>query len=100
MNINPKVGGSIRPEVASTTPSIDQADKAIAPVPSAAPVAARNDQVQISDAGRALAARDSSKTSLDPARAAQIRQRVLDGAYNSLSVVDEVANRILKSGDL
>jgi negative regulator of flagellin synthesis FlgM len=97
MKVNPNVGGAIRPEAANTTPSVDLP---VAAVPSAAPVAARNDKVQISDAGRALAARGSSTSGLDPERAAQIRQRVLDGAYNSLSVVDEVARRIQSSGDL
>jgi flagellar biosynthetic protein FliS len=56
--------------------------------------------VQISDAGRALDARGNKDTQLTPERIAQIRQRVLDGAYNSLAVVDEVARRILGSGDL
>jgi predicted TIM-barrel enzyme len=107
MQIHPKSGGPSRPEVASSTQSVDKASKApVAPaaaVTAAAAVtsaAGRSDKVQISDAGRALAAREGSNTGLSPERAAQIRQRVLDGAYNSLGVVDEVARRILSSGDL
>jgi negative regulator of flagellin synthesis FlgM len=98
MQIKPQ-SGVVRPEVAGTAP----ATKSDKPVAAAAPVAAvgttRSDNVQISDAGRALAARGGT-SSLSPERAAQVRQRVLDGAYNSLTVVDEVARRILGSGDL
>ena len=57
--------------------------------------------VEISDAGRALAAREGDgRRGLDPARAAQIRGRVLSGAYDTLEVVDAVARRLLDSGDL
>ena len=41
-----------------------------------------------------------SRTHLDPARLAEIRQRILDGAYDSLETVEQVARRILASGDL
>jgi hypothetical protein len=61
----------------------------------------RSDKVEISDAGRALAARDRDAASgLDPARAAKIRGRILSGAYDTLEVVDAVARRLLDSGDL
>jgi negative regulator of flagellin synthesis FlgM len=100
MKINSNSGSPIRP--ASATPSsVDKLEKSSVTPSAAVPSAAgRNDKVQISDAGRALAAREGSASSLNPERAAQIRQRVLDGAYNSLGVVDEVARRILNSGDL
>ena len=42
----------------------------------------------------------SPKSHTDPARLAEIRQRILDGAYNSLETVERVARRILSSGDL
>ncbi len=62
----------------------------------------RSDSVQISDAGRSLAGRASTdhKTSLDPERVAELRTKVLTGAYNTLDVVDQVARRILTRGDL
>ena len=67
-------------------------------------VSRRNDQVQISDAGLALAsdsASESTATStLDPQRTEEIRGRILSGAYNSLSMAQQVAQSILKSGDL
>ena len=57
--------------------------------------------MEISDAGRALAARDGdSAGGLDPARAARIRGRILSGAYDTLEVVDAVSRRLLDSGDL
>lgn len=62
----------------------------------------RGDNVQISDAGRALAAQASSGTrgELTPERISQVRERILSGAYNSLEVVDQVARRMLASGDV
>lgn len=61
------------------------------------------DAVQISDAGLALASDGASAptaSSLDPARADQIRSRVLSGAYNSLEIADQVARAVIRSGDL
>jgi negative regulator of flagellin synthesis FlgM len=71
-----------------------------------APVSRSGDQVQISDAGRALAARANesleggARAELTPERVGEIRQRILEGAYNSLEVVDEVARRMLERGDI
>jgi anti-sigma28 factor (negative regulator of flagellin synthesis) len=102
MYIYPKSSGSIRPE--STSQPLDVSETAA--VKSVAPGATssdRSDKVEISDAGRALAARDgketTSKSGLEPARADQIRGRILSGAYDTLEVVDTVARRLLDSGD-
>ena len=66
--------------------------------------AARTDRVEISDAGRALAAKDGpasgDRAELSPERVAELRQRVLSGAYDSLQVVDQVARRMLDAGDV
>jgi anti-sigma28 factor (negative regulator of flagellin synthesis) len=72
------------------------------PATPATPAAPRNDSVQISDAGRALAGAEGSERagSLSAERVAELRRKVLEGAYNSVNVVDQVAQRILKSGDL
>lgn len=65
-----------------------------------------SDRVQISEAGRALAAQASESTDssnraeLSPERVAVIRQKILEGAYNSVGVVDEVARRMLERGDI
>jgi negative regulator of flagellin synthesis FlgM len=102
MHIYPKYTGPIRPETTRTSPAEQVADNE--PVQPASPVpsgADRSDRVEISDAGRALSAREGEgRRGLDPARAAQIRGRVLSGAYDTLEVVDAVARRLLDSGDL
>jgi anti-sigma28 factor (negative regulator of flagellin synthesis) len=74
-----------------------------APGSGESPDARRNDHVQISDAGRALssdASESSTKSELDPARADEIRSKILSGAYNSLAMANDVARSILRSGDL
>jgi anti-sigma28 factor (negative regulator of flagellin synthesis) len=61
---------------------------------------ARSDSVQISDTGRALATGGpSGSSSLSADRVAELRKKVLEGAYNSTHVVDQVAKRILERGD-
>ena len=47
-----------------------------------------------------LALLASSDTVASAARVAEIRQRVLTGAYSSHCIVDEVARRIVDRGDL
>jgi hypothetical protein len=91
-----------------TRPDAVQKPQGVTPVgPSGAgdsPDVRRNDQVQISDAGRALSSdgtTEGTKSSdLDPARADAIRSKILSGAYNSLSMAHDVASAILRSGDL
>lgn len=99
--------GPIRPDTTSGTSQPANGNDAqgagsVQSVPSTS--TDRSDKVQISDAGRALAARDggaaSGTTGMDPAQASQIRGRVLSGAYDTLEVVDAVARRLLDSGDL
>ena len=103
MHIYPKNTGPLRPEADRALPLADVLStgsvQSIGTAPSSPD---RKDRVQISDAGRALAARGETAQSagLDPARAARIRQRVLSGAYDTLEVVDAVARRLLDSGDL
>ncbi len=65
----------------------------------------RVDDVQISDAGHALAAPgasvdDANASDLDPRRIDEIRSRILSGAYNSLEMADHVARSLMRSGDL
>ncbi len=56
------------------------------------------DTVRISDEARALARGDSGEIGAD--RIDEIRTRILEGAYNSLDSVDQLARRLLSSGDL
>lgn len=102
MQIYPKNSGPIRPDHAQPSQPAaadNEGVRPISPVPSGVD---RSDKVSISDAGRALAARDggTDSASLDPSRASHIRERVLSGAYDTLEVVDAVARRLLDSGDL
>lgn len=60
----------------------------------------RPDKVEISSAGRALKANEEPEAELSPERIAEIRQRIHDRAYDTLEMVDEVARRILASGEL
>ena len=101
MYIYPKNPGQIRPDTASQTNDVSDRSAVVRPTPVVQSTVDRSDKVQISDAGRALAAREGDAPSgLDPARAASIRGRVLSGAYDTLEVVDSVARRLLDSGDL
>ena len=58
----------------------------------------RSDSVQISEAGRQMSADQAD--AINPERVAEIRQKVLQGAYNSLDVVEQVARRIITRGEL
>ena len=66
----------------------------------------RSDKVEISEAARHLAAsgglREASaaRGELTPERVAEIREKILKGAYNSIEVVDQVARKMLASGDI
>jgi hypothetical protein len=56
----------------------------------------RADRVEISEAGRAMAAQGA----LSPERVADVRQKVAAGAYNTMEVAAEVARRMIARGDL
>ena len=66
----------------------------------------RRDKVEISEAARQLAAGGSvheasaGSSALTPERVAAIREKILNGAYNSVEVVDQVARKMLASGDI
>lgn len=88
----------------------DQAPAAAAPVDAGAPAPAagersapaRTDSVRLSAAGRALAKADPTgeHEPLSAERIAELRQKVLDGAYNSLEAAEGIAKSILARGDL
>ncbi|MCE2940320.1 MAG: flagellar biosynthesis anti-sigma factor FlgM [Gemmatimonadota bacterium] len=60
---------------------------------------AARDSVSISAEARQLA-EHASESTLSPERTAEIRRKILDGAYNSAEMAGEVAKRILASGDV
>ncbi len=96
MNINGKIVGSI----AGAAPISDIRTDRNTGSQQAVPATAASDSVVISDAGRALSAQDSQVSDIDPHQESVIRNRIVDGAYDSLEIVDQVARRILDSGDL
>ena len=104
MKINGKSFDSIRPAVQTPATKVDQSEnRGGAPAPSSPGSArpARGDSVQISDAARAaLSGTSATGGSLTPERTAELRKKVLEGAYNSLNVVDHVAKRIIERGDV
>lgn len=102
MYINSSSFDPLRPDRAS--PGVGPAEpRPVDPVGQVpAPSQNKSDSVQISDAGRSLAGRMEleQRAAFDPERVAEIRTKVLTGAYNTLDVVDQVARRILTRGDL
>lgn len=62
------------------------------------------DRATFSSAGRALAAAHAEPSRIEadagPDRLAAIREQILQGSYNSLEVVEEVARRLLAAGDV
>lgn len=64
----------------------------------------RQDSVTLSDTGRALAEATAGgpqgASALPPERVADLRRKVLEGAYNQTGVVEHVAKRLLSSGDV
>lgn len=94
MKINSYIN-SLQAPLAHSAPNQRPAEE-VAQVPAARQV--KSDSVQISDAGRRMNA--EQREALDPERVAELRQKVLSGAYNTLDVVDQVARRILTRGDL
>jgi len=65
-----------------------------------APATGQRDVLDLSPAARALVARSDEDGSLSAERMMQIRQRILDGTYDSPVVRDAVASALRKSGDL
>jgi len=104
MKINGSIFDPLRPDRNTATDSARAARDggAAKPVAPVTPVSARRDSVQISDSARTLASRAESneRARMDPERVAELRQKVYEGAYNALDVVDQVARRILTRGDI
>lgn len=61
----------------------------------------RADRVEISDAGRELAARTlDANGGMTESRRALIEDRISQGFYNDSAVAEKIAHRLLDSGDL
>ncbi len=102
MRINGSMFDPLRPDrpAATGSPTQGRPNETTAQPNTTAPV--KSDSVTISDSGRSLVSRleaDANST-FDPERVAELRTKVLTGAYNTLDVVDQVARRMLTRGDL
>ena len=105
MKINGKSFDSIRPAVQKPAAKVQDQTENRGGAPTSASQgsarSARGDSVQISDAARAaLAGTSAAGGPLTPERTAELRKKVLEGAYNSLNVVDHVAKRMIERGDV
>lgn len=104
MHIYSRGSVPVRPETTRVTTPTGQPDgPAVAPVAAPAIRPDRQDRVDISHEGRAMAASKAESgqpSTIDHARTARIREQVLAGAYDSLESVDALARRLLRSGDL
>lgn len=96
--------GSTGPTRPSAVPDDrDRADRKAVPQISRVPA---RDRVEISERGRALAAREElaawlqTEVGLSAEAAAALLARLDQGAYNEPGVAREVARRLLMSGDL
>jgi anti-sigma28 factor (negative regulator of flagellin synthesis) len=92
----------LRSIIAPTTSAPDTSRPASSDEEAADVGRSRSDSVQFSDAARTMASQMTAQTdaAMDPARIAELRTKVLNGAYNSLDMVEQVARRIAESGDL
>ncbi len=63
-------------------------------------LAHRSHDADIAGAGRPRAARSSRTEALTPERSAEIRQRLMQGAYDSPTIIEHIARGISISGDL
>jgi hypothetical protein len=102
MRITDKSAELQRLEIAKARPASTEGKQAAVP---ASPVA-RADKIQFSEEGRALAQQKLDSASgaaeadapLSAERTAEIRTRILQGAYDSVDIVDQVARRMLERG--
>lgn len=102
MRINGTSYESLRPDRAPASPAGASSRSADATPPTGngtpSPLAPRSDSVQFSDIGKAMSAAQADDIS--PERVLELRAKVMEGAYNSLEAVEQVARRILDSGDV
>ena len=101
MKINGNPYDLPRPLGPSTGPAGVPGRKESQPDATSAPARpSRSDSVEISSAGRALAGTETTDGTLTPERLAELRRRVLEGAYDSTEMADQVARRLLDRGDV
>ena len=93
--IDPSLLGGIKPGAVERQTPTRRTD-AIAPTPERP----KQDTVSFSDEARALAEGTSTRAAANTERVADVRQRIMLGAYNTAEMAGEVARRILQRGDI
>lgn len=102
MSIQPS--GPTRPQVEGAVPSrpspiVVRAEEAqVRRTPT--PPHGQRDVLDLSPAARALAARVEGDDPLSAERLIELRQRVLDGRYDSPAVLEAIADALVRSRDL
>jgi negative regulator of flagellin synthesis FlgM len=107
MKINSTGADFIRPDQTREVQRSNEESAAKKAVSQPAASVERSDKVEISDVARQLAAStrgvdeaSATRAELTPERVSAIREKILKGAYNSIEVVDQVARKMLASGDI
>lgn len=99
MKVNRGNGQPLGPEVSRPANRVE----ADSPKSGGSPKSERKnarDSVEISSAGRSRAEQLAARIPLSDERVAELRERIVTGAYSTDAVVNEVATRIIASGDL
>lgn len=97
-NNSPRIDGTI-PARGPKAPARVTSDDAPVQEASSGPSRQR-DVLDLSPAARAFVARADDESPLSAERLLEIRQRVLDGAYDSPEILDAVAAKLRQSNDL
>ena len=93
--IDPNALGGVKPNVSERSAPAKRTETV-----ATTPDRPKQDTVSFSDEARALASGSSTKAATSSERVADVKQRVLMGAYNTAEMAGEVAKRILQRGDI
>lgn len=103
MNITPPTGQPLKGTDTRRTGAVQGADAKVAG-PGPVVRAERTDRIEISAEGRAQALAEARQNALPAARGGdrldEIRARIAAGTYDTPEVAEEVAKKLLSSGDL
>ena len=93
--IDPNALGGVKPKVSERSAPTRRTETV-----ATTPERPKQDTVSFSDEAHALASGTIVKGPASPERVADVKQRVLMGAYNTAEMAGEVAKRILQRGDI
>lgn len=93
--IDPNALTGVRPGATERNAPLKRTDAV-----TATPERPKQDTVSFSEEARALSSGSSTRAQSSTERVADVKQRVLMGAYNTAEMAGEVAKRILQRGDI